>query len=195
MPEVAAQTGIRQLNLDYLFTRIYDFLTGTHDLSGVVEPLRTFWDAINFISIFLVPLLLFGIVYALVRVWQLHREEHEKFEAEVRGVSREERGSKRWRNIVELTASDNPAEWRHGVMDADVMLDELLTERGYVGESLGEKLKAVPRGALNSLDDAWEAHKVRNEIAHAGSDFILTQREARRVIDLYRSVFEEWDAL
>ena len=56
---------------------------------------------------------------------------------------------------------------------------------------LGNKLKEVARGDFESIDEAWEAHKIRNIIAHSGSDYILTQREAKRVIDLYTKVFTE----
>src|SRR3989344_4757069 len=71
----------------------------------------------------------------------------------------------------------------------------LLKKEGYIGETLGERLKSVPREKMQSLTSAWEAHKIRNEIAHAGSDFILTQREARSAIDNYRRVFEEFHLL
>jgi hypothetical protein len=130
-----------------------------------------------------------------IRTWQFHHEEHEKFEEEVRSVKEGSRGNERWDRIVDLVSSDNPTEWRHGVIEADVLLNELLTGRGYVGETLGEKLKNVPKDQMKSLNEAWEAHKVRNEIAHAGSDFILTQREARKAIDMYRKVFEEMNIL
>jgi len=183
--------GVSQLNLENIFTQLYGLMTGSHDTSGVTDVLRSVWDTANFISIFAVPILLFGIIYVSIRMWQFHHEEREKFEEEVRKVHDGARGDGRWDRIVDLVSSDNPTEWRHGVIEADVLLDELLTERGYVGETLGEKLKNTPKDQMKSLNEAWEAHKVRNEIAHAGSDFILTQREARRAIDMYRKVFEE----
>jgi hypothetical protein len=45
------------------------------------------------------------------------------------------------------------------------------------------------------LDEAWEAHRVRNQVAHEGSDFILSQREARRAVELYRKVFEAYGVI
>ena len=52
-------------------------------------------------------------------------------------------------------------------------------------------MKQINRSDINSIDDAWEAHKVRNRVAHEGSNFELTQREAKRIIGLYEKVFSE----
>ena len=60
------------------------------------------------------------------------------------------------------------------------------------GNTIGEKLKAVEKSDFISLDNAWEAHKVRNSIAHEGMNHILNQREVNRVIDMYKTVFEEF---
>ena len=60
------------------------------------------------------------------------------------------------------------------------------------GENLGERLKSVGKDRFKSLDDAWEAHLVRNKIAHEGLKFDITKREAQRVIYLYEKVFREF---
>ena len=61
----------------------------------------------------------------------------------------------------------------------------------YIGETIGEQLKGIEQSDFRTLAHAWEAHKVRNKLVHEG-DFMITKREARRVIDLYRKVFEEF---
>ncbi len=98
----------------------------------------------------------------------------------------------RWEEIERLVTSEHPSGWRQAILEADIMLDEMVTRMGYPGETLGERLKGIEKSDFATLDDAWEAHKVRNKIAHEGTDFILTQREALRVIGLYRNVFEEF---
>lgn len=186
-----ASSTVPQLDIEHLFQIIYTLITGEHNFSGIVGAVVSFWDFINFISIFAAPLFLFGIIFVVIRSRQLFAEDKEQFEAAVARVRGEERESSRWQTIVDAVASSNPVEWRHAVIDADVMLDEALKELGYVGETLGERLKNVPAGGIQNINAAWEAHRVRNEIAHAGSDFILSQREARRAIDNYRLVFDE----
>ncbi|MDP6571846.1 MAG: hypothetical protein QF747_03360, partial [Patescibacteria group bacterium] len=86
-------------------------------------------------------------------------------------------------------SSDNQNDWRLAIIEADTILDDMVTTMGYKGEGIGEKLKQIEKSDFNTLDQAWDAHKVRNTIAHGGSNYVLTQREARRVIGLYKQVF------
>jgi hypothetical protein len=84
------------------------------------------------------------------------------------------------------------SDWKFAIIEADIMLDEMLTTMGYKGDTVGEKLKQVERSDFSTVEKAWEAHKVRNQIAHEGSAFSITKPEAVRVIELYKDVFEEF---
>jgi len=72
------------------------------------------------------------------------------------------------------------------------MLGEVLDNLSLPGETIGDKLKAVERSDFTTVDLAWEAHKIRNQIAHEGSSFLLNQRETKRILSLYQAVFEEF---
>lgn len=97
----------------------------------------------------------------------------------------------KWNKIMEHIESENANDWRLAILEADIILGEMLDKMGYRGEGIGEQLKSVEKSDFTTIDDAWEAHKVRNLIAHEGASFIITEREAKRVIELYRKVFEE----
>ena len=89
--------------------------------------------------------------------------------------------------------STNPSDWRLAILEADIMLEEMVSAMPNLhGENLGERLRAVEASDFTTIDKAWEAHKVRNQIAHQGADFLLSEREARRVLMLYRDVFNEF---
>ncbi len=182
---------IRFLNLDYLFLFIYRLLTG-RVFATIPEELISLWATIKIISLFVTLFLLTGIIYSLIRIYRIRKEEREELGTLSVHETPEERKNTRFERINELLASEHPSSWRQAIIDADVLLDEMVTVMGYHGESLGEKLKQIERSDFKTLDQAWEAHKVRNTVAHSGSDFILTHREARRVIDLYKQVFEEF---
>lgn len=111
-------------------------------------------------------------------------EEKEKSDAAVK--------SQRWERVLTHLGSPSPSDWKFAILEADIILDELLDASGYRGETVSDKLKRVESSQFRSLEGAWEAHKVRNSIAHEGSSFIVTEREAKRVIDLYRDTFEEF---
>ena len=100
--------------------------------------------------------------------------------------------SQKWQRVLAHANSLNAAEWRLSILEADVMLDDLLQKLGYHGESLGEKLKNVEKADFKTIDAAWEAHKIRNMIAHEGTDFPIAQHEVKRIIGLYGQVFQEF---
>ena len=88
--------------------------------------------------------------------------------------------------------SESPAEWKLAILEADNMLDSILESEGYRGESIGEKLKVVDPGDLASYNDAWEAHKVRNQIAHEGAATMdFSKKMARDTITKFEKVFKE----
>lgn len=123
-----------------------------------------------------------------------HEAQMKLLEEKIAGVGVANRNDK-WEKITELIASDSPGDWRIAILEADIMLDELVTSMGHHGDTLGDKMKGIEQSDFRTLDMAWEAHKIRNRIAHHGSDFILTHREAKRVIDLFREVFQEFDII
>jgi hypothetical protein len=89
-------------------------------------------------------------------------------------------------------SSTSEALWRIGIMEADNLLLEVLRDKGYQGEGLGEILTGA---SFQTIDLAWDAHKMRNRIAHEGSNFQLTEREAKRTFMLFESVFRELKAI
>lgn len=100
--------------------------------------------------------------------------------------------NKRWKQIVAHIASEEESDWRLAILEADIILDEMLESMGYHGDSVSERLKKVEPSDFTTLDNAWEAHKIRNKIAHEGVMYPLNHREAKRVIALYESVFKEF---
>ena len=78
------------------------------------------------------------------------------------------------------------------ILEADILLNELLDVLGYRGETMADKMKQIVKADFNTIDLAWEGHKIRNRIAHDGAQFPLSARDARRVIGLYEQVFREF---
>lgn len=101
-------------------------------------------------------------------------------------------GFYKWQMALKHASSPNPSDWKLAIIEADTILDALLENSGYPGATLGERLKNADRGVFKTLDYAWEAHAVRNKIAHEGSAYALSEREAKRVIQLYEEVFKEF---
>jgi hypothetical protein len=146
-----------------------------------------------------IPLSLFFLIAIVITVEGLKKvraKEEEMFMKPPEDAKKAEKAddelAKRWRKVVEHADSNNENDWKQAIIEADIMLEQLVTKLGYQGDSVGEKLKRASRGDFKSLDQAWEAHKVRNRIAHDGSSFDINQLEAKRVIGLFRQVFDEF---
>ena len=87
--------------------------------------------------------------------------------------------------------SDNQSEWRLAIIEADIYLDKILDSKGFFGDTIGDKLKNINENQFASINIAWEAHKVRNKIAHDGEAFVITMPESRRVLSYYEIVFRD----
>ncbi|MHB1316483.1 MAG: hypothetical protein ACYCZW_01360 [Minisyncoccota bacterium] len=141
---------------------------------------------------FIIPILIFVIIYVIYNLTQVRKNIRLKLyqtldESVVTPVSI----NRSWDRVKLYIESYNESEWRLAVIEADIMLAELLDTMNLGGDSIGDKLKGVEKSDFTTLDLAWEAHKIRNQIAHDPS-FMLTQREAKRVIGLYEAVFKEF---
>ncbi len=163
-------------------------------IDSTVANVSRLWLVLVPISIFVSLLFIVGIVYSLLQLMRIREKERAALNVTERPDLGGDptRAQLRWKKILEHAATNNPNDWRHAIIEADIMLDELLSVQGYHGDTLGDKLKQVERSDFNTIDLAWEAHKVRNRIAHEGSGHDLNEREVRRVIALYEQSLREF---
>ena len=115
-------------------------------------------------------LLLTGITYSYLRRHQLEGHGEPAHEAHAAGADTADAivspTVQRWEKINAHLHSEKESDWRLAVLEADIMLDEFVTNLGYQGDSLGEKLKRIEKSDFTTLYSAWEAHALRNKIAH-----------------------------
>ena len=186
-------------NFGYFFAYIYGQATGlqlnTQELPGfaffIIQTVGVFGMVLSVVLLVL-------IVYTRIRLEQV---EHHGFaelaerEHALRSQHQEAAKNPGWEVVSSLASSPNESDWRRAILEADIMLANLLTERGYMGETLGEQLKNANPLQFTTLDLAWEAHRMRNAIAHLGEAFPINEHDVRATIDQYRRVFEEFDVI
>lgn len=158
------------------------------------ETILSFWGPLFPLATFLSLILGAGIIYCVIRILQIRRMERTAMAAGAHPIVSQDipRTQLRWHRIEEQVNSDDPEKWRLAILEADILLNDLLDHLGYKGETMADKMKQIPIEAFNSIDFAWEAHKIRNRIVHDGADFKLDAREAKRVIRMYERVFKEF---
>ena len=186
-------TGLTPITAPVTTTSIVSFLE-TSSAPEQYASLVHFWNVFTSTTLTISLLLASLIIYCFVRIRQIRHIEHLKFEAAKHPVTAKDvpRIQLRWNRIQEQAHSDNEQSWRLAVLEADIMLNELLDIKGYKGDTMADKMKQVDRADFNTIDNAWEAHRVRNRIAHEGSAHLLNSREVERVMGLYERVFKEF---
>jgi hypothetical protein len=154
--------------------------------SGLYAGLVTFAVAFSAVCIA-------GSSYAAMQLARVRAMERRELEALTHAaISGEDTENERWQQILSYAAADDEELWRLAIIEADVMLDEMLAAAGYQQDSLGDKLRSVEKSDFRTIEQAWEAHKLRNAIAHEGSAYDLNRRELQRAINQYREVFNEF---
>ncbi len=186
--------GSKYLDPGFLFDQIVTFFRWLGHGSLLKNILTGF-------SIFFITV----IAYCLIRLLEIRRKEKKNLEREIAEYAalqterekRREEGegvikNERWRKVLTYVFSDNSADWKLAIIEADSMLESLLTDLGFRGENLGERLKSANQETFRPLSIAWEAHTVRNRIAHEGLGYDISQHEAKRIIALYEQIFREF---
>ncbi len=189
------------LNLEYIILRVYQLVTGVDvDISEIPDWVLFWVGQITIIGMTLAVIFLALIVYVRVRIVFVEHEgldERERQEREAREAAHHEHAHEpknpRWERVVSLASSTEGSDWRRAIIEADIILSMLLVEQGYRGPTIGDQLRDANPLQFTTLDLAWKAHKVRNDIAHGGENYHLSEREVRATIDLYKRVFEEFD--
>ena len=100
----------------------------------------------------------------------------------------------RWEEIQRHLNSVKEAEWKFAVIEADSLVDSILKASGYPGDTMGERLKNIDKTQIVTLDGLWEAHKIRNRLAH-DPNYFLRYGEAKRAVQLYEKTLKELNAL
>jgi len=177
--------------IQLILAKILDFFP------AFVDWLRNLVGTLTGLCLVVSLMFFIGIIYCVEQLKRIREREKEMYELKVvPGYETVDKGdpalSTRWETVQKHIESTNENDWKQAIIESDIILDEILTKMGYHGESVGEKLKRVEPADFNSLQDAWDAHLVRNRIAHDGSSYTISQHEAKGVINLYKKVFEEF---
>jgi len=187
---------LNYINPETYYYKVFLFFQaiGVLDISngGVVFVGEQYIFYFKLLLVFISVFCTFLVIDFLYRLMIIRKEElaWEK-EQILKSIPVKEDENKRWQKIEQLLVSDNESDSRLAIIEADKMLDELLISLRYKGDSLGERLQSVEKGDMESLDDAWEAHKYRNRIAHE-ADMQVSEHEAKRIIGLYKKVLQEY---
>jgi len=101
---------------------------------------------------------------------------------------------KKWTRVKARLGRGWESEAKLSIIEADQLLNDLLKRMGYVGKSLGERLKQLDKEKLPNIEQVWEAHKIRNNLVH-DSNYKLSLAKAEQALDIYSQTFKHLEAL
>ena len=161
---------------------------------GAYENLFNIWSTFVAFSLLMTLGLAALVIYCTVRMFQVRQMDTRRFAALQQTVAAHDvpKTNLRWNRISEEANSESERAWRLAILEADIMLNELLDTLGYRGETIADKLRAADRAEFRTLDLAWEAHRFRNQIAHQGEAVLVSARDVHRIISNYERVFREF---
>ncbi len=184
------------INFDAIFNNIFLFLEKVFYF--IINP--HLWTVIGFISIvFSIVFMAIGI-FSLVRLIEMQIEESVELDEEIKEAIRKEKEYNekehpQWANIMSLSESMNESDWRMAIIEADIMLEDALKSKDIEGDTVGELLESARDYGYAYIQDVWNAHTVRNKIAHEGPQFPVSKVETNRTLKMYQNFFEELEVI
>lgn len=160
-----------------------------------MEILISIWEIIKVIATIVTMLSLSLLIYSYYRLNEVRAKENKELDKLFTAKKERDDASVRWEKIESLIRSAHPSDWKIAILEADSMLDDVIKKMGVTGETMGDRMKKLDPSEFPQLDAAWEAHKLRNLIAHQGAEYPLTRTEADDTLDKYHRVFKALDQL
>jgi len=104
------------------------------------------------------------------------------------------RMTKRWEKLMARLETANESEYKLAVIEADGMLNEVLSRLGFQGETLGDKLEGLTAAVVPNLQAVAQAHQVRDNVAH-DPDYRLSLDMAKKTLSEYETAFRNLDLI
>jgi len=99
----------------------------------------------------------------------------------------------KWLEIEQQLKRDEPSTFHIVVLNADKLLGHALEQRGFKGQTMGERMKNANKTFSNN-SAVWSAHKLRNQIAHE-PDVRVTYDSARAALGSFRQALKDLGAI
>jgi hypothetical protein len=159
--------------------------------SGIPERMSALLAILKIVATVISMIALTIIVYAFIRISEMSKEESAKLGLALSWEVERSQKNVRWERVEQYMTSLNQSDWKIAILEADNILDEIVERMGYKGTTLGERMKNIEAGDFPYLDEVWDAHKLRNALAHKGTNLALSRSDAEQAINIYHRVFKE----
>jgi len=98
-----------------------------------------------------------------------------------------------WLGIEQQLKRNDDNSFYLTILNADKLLDQALRERGFKGETMGERMKSA-KGLWTNANQVWSAHKLRNKIAHE-TNVRVSFDDTRRALIAFKQGLKDMGAI
>jgi hypothetical protein len=142
--------------------------------------------ALEFFGLIIALIFFAGVVYFVIETgWFSLRVERFRHIVLQSNISRKQ-AQESWRRIEEQFYRGGESDLKVAILEADKLLNDALREAGIMGIQLGDRLKKTSTSQVPNLNELWQAHKLRNQIAHE-PNFKLKRDVAERALGIYET--------
>jgi len=100
---------------------------------------------------------------------------------------------KDWMKILQRLETDMETEYKLAVIEADLLLNDVLKRLGYEGKTLGEKLEKIKPGVFSDIRSLKDADQIYQNLIYDVS-YRLGQPDAKRIIAIFEKALTELEA-
>jgi hypothetical protein len=145
--------------------------------------------ALEFFGLIIALIFFAGVIYFVIETgWfslRVNRFQHIVLQSD---ISKKE-AKESWDRIQEQFYRGGESDLKVAILEADKLLNDALREAGIMGIQLGDRLKKTDTRQVPNLNELWQAHKLRNQIAHE-PNFRLKRDVAERALAIYETALK-----
>lgn len=99
----------------------------------------------------------------------------------------------KWLTIEQSLDKGSEPSYHLAILNADKLLDQALRERGFKGQTMGDRMKFA-KESWSDRNAVWVAHKLRNQIAHE-ADVRVEYDQARKALSGFKQGLKDLGAI
>ncbi len=97
---------------------------------------------------------------------------------------------KNWDEVIKQAKDEREAERKMAIIEADDIVNDVLTQVGYEGGDLLEKLEGLSKEIIPNIEEVKDAHRKRRDIVY-DPNRSLSREEAIELVSVYERVFKD----
>ena len=181
------------LNLEYFFNKFFDFIENFIPfVTGKVSQVTGFgYGFLKYVAFALILVGVGGVVYLLIKLFEMKTRKRVYFSDFFEETETAAARKDTWGGIKRRLDSGTDDDWELAVIEADTLVDGIMTRIGYRGVTLGDKIKSIDEKNFVNLKVLWEAHVARKLVDEGGPDYKITKDEAKDALDKFEKALKE----